>query len=285
MTKPKPKHPELLLLPNTLTEPFGIEFEKTIVGKSSESLKCNICSVPLEQQLKPHILCWIAVEAALSEIDISKPGQINPRTLCMTGLHFRLVRKWFCNLGTPTCTGKSKDRVGKWDAENEKERDPLQKASFSEHSRCTCLLRSSLLLFIVARKLYAILQRGIHPPCFFFFFYFNDQRMSSSMLLDQHSLDFSGLEYFWDILHWCNGSRPWSLKAKENCTFGYSALFAWPSVAWDNYSSPPHPRTNALSIDWNCSPCVLLLALPPSRLPLTHTGNFLGLEMSLLFCE
>ena len=170
MTKPKPKHPELLLLPNTLTEPFGIEFEKTIVGKSSESLKCNICSVPLEQQLKPHILCWIAVEAALSEIDISKPGQINPRTLCMTGLHFRLVRKWFCNLGTPTCTGKSKDRVGKWDAENEKERDPLQKASFSEHSRRTCLLWSSLLLFIVARKLYAILQRGIHPPCFFFFF-------------------------------------------------------------------------------------------------------------------
>lgn len=127
------------------------------------------------------------------------------------------------------------------------------------------------------------------PPCFFI--YLNDQRMPSAMLLDQHSLVFSGLEYFWDILHWCNGSGPWSLKAKEKyCTFRYIALFAWPSVAWDNYPSccklrPPHPRTNALSIDWNCSPCVLPLALPPSRLPLAHTGNFLGLEISLLFCE
>lgn len=129
------------------------------------------------------------------------------------------------------------------------------------------------------------------PPPPRFFIYLNDQRMPSSMLFDQHSLVFSGLEYFWDILHWCNGSGPWSLKAKEKyCTFRYIALFAWPSVAWDNYPSrcklrPPHPRTNALSIDWNCSPCVLPLALPPSRLPLAHTGNFLGLEISLLFCE
>ena len=112
-------------------EPAGVESEKMIVGKSSEGLKCNICSVPLEQQLKLHS-SWNAVEAAQSEIDISKPGQINPRTLCMTGLHFRLARKWFGNLGTLTRTGEGKDGVGKWDAENGKKKEIAYKKLISQ---------------------------------------------------------------------------------------------------------------------------------------------------------
>lgn len=116
----------------------------------------------------------------------------------------------------------------KWECEMLRMKNRLQRVYFSEHSRRTCLLPSSLLLFIVACKWYAF-DKGRHsrPPkeVNLRIFYLPPQRMPPSSLTSYWSTALSFLG--WDILHWCNGSKPWSLKAKEKYCIFWFVLTGW----------------------------------------------------------